>query len=169
MGSNLKGLLDDFAKERNIELAEACDKLSGLIPVGPPMKSLVKDNILLAGDAGYITKAVTGGGIMLGLKSANLCAEAVVEHLKKKKPLENYNAKLKPITRDLQLHWKIYSYIHSLRPEEMDRLFVKAKKAGVEDFLNRHGDMDHPSRFVGKVITSPRLWGMMGEALKVIL
>jgi len=168
LGSNLKKLLEEFALQRGIELVGSCDRLSGLIPVGPPMNSVVKDNILLVGDAGYITKASSGGGLMLGLKSANLCAESIMEHLKDKKPLSNYNAKLKQINKDLALHWKIYSYLHSLPAEKIDSLFQKAKRAGVEDFLNKHGDMDHPSRFVGKIITKPRLWGMMGEALKVL-
>lgn len=169
LGSNLKKLLKEFAVERGIELHDSCDRLSGLIPVGAPLKSCVKDNMLLVGDAGFITKATTGGGLMLGLKSANLCAEAIVAHLKDKKPLSGYDSKLKPITRDLMIHWKIYSFIHSLKPEQIDSYFLKAKKAGVEDFLSKHGDMDHPSRFVGKILTQPRLWGMMGAALKVIL
>ena len=168
LGSNLKKLLDDFAAERGIDLRDCNDKMSGLIPVGAPMDSVVKGNILLVGDAGHITKATTGGGLVLGLKAANACSEAIVQHLKNKRPLAEYNSKLKPITRDLMLHWKIYSHIHSLSYQDMDKLFLKAKKSGIEEFLNRHGDMDHPSRFVGKIMTTPRLWGMMGEAIKVL-
>ena len=169
LGSNIKELLDRFTREQNISMVGSCDKMAGLIPIGPPMESLVQGNLLLAGDAGFVTKATTGGGIMLGLKSAQQCSAAIVDHLKNKVPLTRYNNRVKGIKKDLEQHWKVHSYINSLSPSDIDALFRKGKNAGIESFLSEHGDMDHPTRFMGKFITSPRLWGLLGPALKILL
>ena len=168
LGSNITQLFDKFVRERKLDIRPV-SKLSGLIPLGPPIEEPVVNNILLAGDSAFHTKATTGGGIILGMKAANLCAQTITEHLQKNTPLKAYAQKLKPLNKDLKLHWKIYNAVHQLSPGRQSALFRKAKKAGVAEFLAQHGDMDHPSQFLGKALSKPSFWGLAPDLFKLFV
>ena len=144
-------------------------KSSALIPCGPPLKNAVNENHLLLGDAAFHTKATTGGGIVIGLEAAATAAETIANHLKHKRDLKGYDKNLSAVNKELSMHWKIHSYINSMDEHSLDKLFAKAKKAGLEGFLEEHGDMGKPSRFVRKMLLKPRLWGLAPAALKFIL
>ena len=165
LGRNPKQSFEEFVSHAGLEF-EASEKKSFLIPVGPPLKSAVHENILLVGDAAFQTKATTGGGIILGMHSALKCAEAISMHLKEKKPLSQYDKLNSGVSRELKTHWKIRSYLNGLSDEKLDKLFLKLKKAGVEEFLKENGDMDRPSRFIGKILRKPSMWRLAGLALK---
>ncbi|MDD5163774.1 MAG: NAD(P)/FAD-dependent oxidoreductase [Candidatus ainarchaeum sp.] len=167
MNENPADNLKKFIEKKGLVL-DILDKSSAMIPIGKPMQNLAFGNILLAGDAGFHTKATTGGGIILGLQAANACSETIMEHIKNRKSLSDYNKKLSKINKELAIHWKIRSYLNGLEKQKIDDFFLKAKKAGIEEFLQEHGDMDNPSRFMGKMLRSPRLWGMLPELLKMV-
>ncbi|MDD3159848.1 MAG: NAD(P)/FAD-dependent oxidoreductase, partial [Candidatus ainarchaeum sp.] len=131
---------------------------SALIPYGPPLDKIVKDNIALVGDAAFQTKATTGGGIVFGLKAANILAENIKNAYVNKTPLNNYEKDLTEINRELKIHWKIRKYANSLNDEQINKLFSKLKDKGIEEFLEREGNMDEPSKFIGKLITKPSYW-----------
>ena len=143
-----------------------CDECSALIPVGSPMKDIVSENIMLAGDAAFHTKATTGGGILASISAGKAAAKAIDSHLKHKKPLKEYLNHLKPLYRELELHWKIRKYMNSFSDREIDSMFLKMRKAGIERFLEQHGDMDRPSLFVNKLVSNPGMWRMLPEILK---
>jgi len=165
MDTNPVEAFKKFKEEKGLEFS-AIKRESFIVPVGPPLKSSVNDNILLVGDAAFQTKATTGGGIILGMLSAQKCAAAVDHFLKNGKPLSNYNSYLKEVNRELKIHWKIRSYINGLEDKKIDSLFEKMKRAGVEEFLQEHGDMDKPSKFVGKILKKPGMWSLAGLAMK---
>jgi len=147
---------------------EKCDMCSALIPTGEPFKEIVKDNIMLVGDAAFQTKSTTGGGILSGIKAGRACAKAIDEHYKNKKPLTNYWNYLGELNKELSLHWKIRKYLNSLNDQKTDNLFAKMKKSKAEEFLNQFGDMDKPSKFVGKIFKTPSMWRLFPEALSVM-
>jgi geranylgeranyl reductase family protein len=162
-GNGLKAFL-----EKRLPEAKVLSKSGALIPIAPPAKELVSGSTLLVGDAAAQTKATTGGGIVFGLRAAQACAGAIAGNLKHRKPLQYYNKNLQPINRELALHWKIYSYIRGLRPEQFDSLIAKAKKAGIEEFLAEQGDMDRPSLFMRKMLLKPKMWGLLPAVLRAI-
>jgi len=165
IGKNPKDAFDAFTKHAGIEF-EAVSRGSFLIPVGPPLKNFVDGNILLAGDAAFQAKATTGGGLILGMMAARKCAEAVSGHLKNNKALSSYDKAASGISKELRMHWKIRSFLNSQSDANLDKLFAKLKKAGIEGFLEEHGDMDKPSKFVGKILKKPGMWKLAGLALK---
>lgn len=162
-----KEVFDSFIAERGIQ-AETVSQSSSLIPIGEPLKNPATESMLLVGDAAFQTKATTGGGIITGLNAVNVAAELISANIKKRVPLKNYGKMLGTLNRELALHWKIRSYMNSLGDEQMNRLFAKMKKAGIEDFLSKEGDMDRPSKFVGKILTRPRMWGLVPEAMRIL-
>ena len=165
IGQNPKTCFDKFKKHANLEF-KPFSKSSFLIPCGPPMRNLVKDNVLLDGDAAFQTKATTGGGLVMGMLAGRECGETISEHLKNNKPLTDYNARLSAINKELNTHWKIRSFLNKQSDEQLDKLFEKVKKSGIESFLEEHGDMDKPSQFIRTLIRKPSMWRLAGLALR---
>jgi flavin-dependent dehydrogenase len=123
--------------------------------------------MMLVGDAAFHTKATTGGGVIFGMKAGNILAETIADSFKKKANIGSYEKRLSPLNRELRMHWKIRSYISSLRDDQMDDLFAKLKAKGIEKFLEKEGDMDNPSAFVGKLAKKPAYWFMAGTLLAI--
>ncbi len=165
LGTNPIKAFKEFKEKNRLEFSST-KKESFVVPIGPPLKSCVHKNILLVGDAAFQTKASTGGGIIMGMLSAKKCAAAIDHFLKNGKPLTNYNSYLKEINKELKIHWKIRSFLNNQSDEKINKLFKKLKKAGVEEFLEEFGDMDKPSRFVGKILRKPSMWNLAALALR---
>jgi geranylgeranyl reductase family protein len=168
LGRDVEKHLKIFLHEKNIE-GKILSKSSALIPIREPLKNAVEGNALLLGDAGFHTKATTGGGIVMGLEAAAVAAETVANNLKHHSSLAQYNKNLSQLNRELSIHWKIYSYLNSLKVDDLDKLFLKAKNAGIEQFLEEHGNMDKPSKFVKKMLLKPSLWGLAPAAMRFAL
>jgi len=58
------------------------------------------------------------------------------------------------------MHWKIRNYFNSLSNDQIDKMFKKLKEKDIGYFLEREGDMDNPSSFIGKMAKSPKYWFM---------
>lgn len=164
LGENVSESFEKFLRNSKIE-AKILETSSFLIPVSKPLSEVAKDNLVIVGDAAFQTKATTGGGLITGLTAANICAKSVSEHFKRNAPLKNYNTGLKELNKELLMHWKVHSYLKSQDNRAIDKLFLKLKKAGIEEFLSEHGDMDMPSRFLGKMAANPKYWFMLGPLM----
>jgi flavin-dependent dehydrogenase len=141
---------------------------SALVPYGPPLSGIAKDNMAIVGDAAFQTKATTGGGVIFGMKAGNILGQTVADMFKKKATLKDYEKRMEPINNELKMHWKIRRYANSLSNKEIDDLFVKLKQKGIEDFLSKEGNMDEPSKFIGKLLANPQYMLMAGTALKFL-
>ncbi len=164
---NIRKDFNVFVHEKNIS-GEFCDRCSSLIPIGPPLKGIVRDNLLLVGDAAFQTKATTGGGIILGMNAAKIAANSIDEYFKNGVALSSYERNCESLNKELRLHWKIRQYINGLNEDRIDSLFRKMNKARVGEFLSEFGDMDRPSRFLGKIFTKPSMWRFFPEALRFL-
>lgn len=133
------------------------------------MKNVVKENMALVGDAAMQAKATTGGGLILGAMAADILSESIIGHLKNGTALTQYEKNLKDLNKEFNLHWKIRQYFNALNEDQVNRLFIKAKKAGVEEFLSKEGDMDMPSKFIGKALARPRLFLLAPQLLRMAL
>lgn len=165
---NAKQCLEEFLKKKGIEV-EKTDETAGLIPIGQPLKEVSKANTLLVGDAAFHTKATTGGGIITGSIGARLAAECITEHLRSGRPLKDYDrAVARELNKDLLIHWKVRKFLNSQSDDSLNRLFAKLKKAKIEQFLEKYGNMDQPSLFAGKLLANPKTWVMLPEAISVL-
>ncbi len=167
LGENPKECFAKFIQQKNLQMKKLSET-AGLIPVAPPAKQLVAGNVLLVGDAAFQTKASTGGGLIFGLQAAQICAATIANKLKHQQTLKVYEKNLSELNKELGIHWKIYSFIQSMQPKQMDALFRKAKSAGIERFLGDYGDMDKPSTFLRKILFKPKMWSLLPAAMKMI-
>jgi len=72
-----KNTREEFQKIIRKYKGKVLAKQGGLIPLFNPSASFCKENIFLIGDAAGFVKATTGGGIIPGLKSAEIAANAI--------------------------------------------------------------------------------------------
>ncbi|HRS42698.1 MAG TPA: NAD(P)/FAD-dependent oxidoreductase [Candidatus Diapherotrites archaeon] len=168
LGQNPKQALDDFIAKRNIKLTNIKFDCSGQIPVSKPITNYYENKKLLIGDAACFVKATSGGGIIFGLTSAECAAKAITERLKHFKKLENYNKHLKPVIRELNIHYKLYKYKSQKTNIEFDNLLLRLKDAGIEDFLNNNGNIDYPSNFIPKLVFYPKFLVFYKELIDLI-
>jgi digeranylgeranylglycerophospholipid reductase len=167
LGENISEALKKFISEK-LKNARPYHYESALIPYGEPLKGIVKNNLVLIGDAAFQTKATTGGGVIFGMKSANILSQTIADTLNKKTTLNNYEKRMEELNKELKFHFKIRRYANSLTPKETDELFIKLKNKGIEEFLAKEGNMDEPGKFVGKLITNPTYFTMLGTAIKFL-
>ncbi|MEK6958777.1 MAG: NAD(P)/FAD-dependent oxidoreductase [archaeon] len=159
LGDNIADSFDRFLKDKFPGVTHGTVQ-SALIPCGAPLSGITKNNVTLVGDSAFHTKATTGGGVIFGIKSGNILAETLADVFNGKAGLNDYEKRLAPLYKELRMHWKLRRYANSISNEEMDKLFMKLKEKGIEEFLNKEGDMDSPSTFIGKLATNPKYWFM---------
>ncbi|ASJ15855.1 digeranylgeranylglycerophospholipid reductase [Thermococcus chitonophagus] len=87
-----KYYLDKWLKENNIPRNKILEVNVGLVPVGGFVRELVKDNVLVVGDAARQVNPVHGGGMYEAMKAATIAAKWIVEALKEENMelLKNY-------------------------------------------------------------------------------
>ncbi|MFC6787385.1 geranylgeranyl reductase family protein [Halobaculum halobium] len=72
-GHEVNELFDRLTTEYNVETDRFC---SGAIPIGPPERTVATRGFLL-GDAAAQTKPFTGGGILYGMRAADVAADVI--------------------------------------------------------------------------------------------
>lgn len=168
LGNNPQKAMELFLQVSELKLSNTSFLCSGLIPISKPLDSYIYKNRLLVGDAGYFVKATSGGGLIFGLKSAEIAATTLTDRFKKFKNINNYSKNLKRSISELRLHYKIRKYIYSKTPYEFDELLKNLKDAGIEDFLNNFGNMDYPSKMAPPLVFYPKFLKFYKEILNLI-
>jgi digeranylgeranylglycerophospholipid reductase len=93
-----------------------CERNAGAIPIFNPLQRIEKDNVFLLGDAATQVKATTLGGIVPGLKSAEVLAHSIS---KKTSYTLEYMAKIFP---DLYASLMVRRIIGRCSDDEIDKL-----------------------------------------------
>ena len=84
---NLRPFFDAFVKRMNLPSAHGT---GGYVPILGPVKSTVKGNIILVGDAAGHVMATNGGGINASMICGRIAGQTVADHLQKGIPLTEY-------------------------------------------------------------------------------
>ncbi|AFK21854.1 NAD(P)/FAD-dependent oxidoreductase [Pyrococcus sp. ST04] len=87
-----KYYLDKWLKENNIPRNRILEINVGLVPVGGFVKELVKDNVLVVGDAARQVNPVHGGGMYEAMKASTIASKWIVRALEEENVelLKNY-------------------------------------------------------------------------------
>jgi digeranylgeranylglycerophospholipid reductase len=88
-GESLGRLLERFVERQH--LGPIREQTRWWVPVGRPPATLVRDNVLLCGDAGNLVMATNGGGIPTAMLSGWLAGEAAGRHVRTGTPLAAYD------------------------------------------------------------------------------
>jgi geranylgeranyl reductase family protein len=168
LGENMTECFKKFTEAKGLTV-RSNKRIGGLIPIGEPLRPLVKENMVLVGDAAFQTKATTGGGIVTGIAAADLLVEAVNDHFKGKRGLNHYETKLARLNKDLRMHWKVRKFLDGLNDKSMNKLLSKMNQLKVDEFLEKEGDMDRVSAFLPKLMRKPKFMLFFPQMVKYLL
>ncbi len=87
--------LDEFL-ERRFPDCSVLTTVAGGVPVDKTLKQITADGLMLIGDAAHTVNPTTGGGIISGMRSGQVAAEAAAEVLKAGKMPTQSNLKAYP-------------------------------------------------------------------------
>ncbi|RLG70532.1 MAG: hypothetical protein DRO04_01760, partial [Candidatus Iainarchaeum archaeon] len=152
LGENIRECFYKFLRTIGIEKPELENITGGLIPIGPPIREVVKGNFAIVGDAAFHTKATTGGGIITGCIGAEILARCINGYFKNRVSLDHYKKEIEELNKELMLHWKLRRFLDSLNERGLNKFFAKIYRLGLDKFLEKEGDMDFPSKFMGKIL-----------------
>ncbi|OIO27589.1 digeranylgeranylglycerophospholipid reductase [Candidatus Micrarchaeota archaeon CG_4_10_14_0_2_um_filter_60_11] len=138
MGADPKRLLDDFiAKNPRFKKAEPIEVKGGVISVGAPIDSFVKDGFMVVGTAAHQVDPIHGGGIALAIEAGEMAGDAALAAFEK----QDYSARtLKKYEDDwraaegqkLSKRLKLRKVIEQLNDDDFNHIF---KEIGDSDML----------------------------------
>ncbi|HSU72618.1 MAG TPA: NAD(P)/FAD-dependent oxidoreductase [Candidatus Binatia bacterium] len=118
--------------------------------------------VFLVGDAAGLVKATTGGGIITGMLSSKILADALASK-------KDYPRALKPLHRDLKLHWLMRRMLNTFSTKDYDRLITYMGNPKIHQLMLTH-PRDFPSRFVSRLFfVEPRLLLFVKNFIKQLL
>lgn len=157
-------ILENFVKNHpQYSKMEIIEKHFGKIPVYDKEKILVKDRVLLIGDAASQVKPTTGGGLILGFEICQLAKNIIIETLKKDDItlLKNYEKKCKKTyNTELNYQLKVQKTLNLLSDEDLDYFFIQLKEKGAEELISTYGDMDKQSILVKEFLKKGFIFSM---------
>jgi len=128
--------------------AKVLSKEPGAIPIYNPKQLLQKDNVYLIGDAATQVKATSYGGIVHGMKAAQVLARDMKHYQK--------NCR-KEVGRDLYLSLLIRRVMDRFSPEEYNDLVAMFSQEKLKHVLETKS-RDYPTKFIlDLLVADPRL------------
>jgi flavin-dependent dehydrogenase len=114
------------------------------------------------GDSVGMVKSTTGGGVILGGKTARVAAKVASEQLKKNDlsgtGLSGYDKKCKALAKQELLPMNMAQRALSILSDEgLDSVIKDAGELGLLETVRREGDMDYQGRVIKKLLQNPRM------------
>ncbi|MCK5476443.1 MAG: NAD(P)/FAD-dependent oxidoreductase, partial [Candidatus Aenigmarchaeota archaeon] len=160
-------LIEKFMAKEKINKKDIVEKMGGLIPF-EIRKQIIKDGVVLVGDAAGQVKATTGGGVVWGMKCAKIAAEALNKAIDQnsEKCLQYYalefNKNAKPELRRLKL---LRSFLNSRSDGQLNNVFETINNnPEMIEFTKNSGDMDSISPAFFSLLKKPKLWFVFAKA-----
>jgi digeranylgeranylglycerophospholipid reductase len=161
-------LNESLKKRSELDGATILKKYYGIIPRQDPQMELVKDRVILMGDAASQVKPTTGGGLIMGFTCAEMASQAVSKALES----ENinilheypnlYNDKFK---KELKVQLMVHKIFKSLNNSDLEYMFRKLKDEGAEEIISQYGDMDKQSPLVKEMFKRGILFSILPKML----
>lgn len=145
--------LMDFLNE-NFEY-EILERYKGFIPIFNDKNQLVKDRVILVGDAASQIKPTSGGGLLIAFDSCKIASKYVLEAIKNDdiNILEGYQNEFNDkYLKEFSYQFKVQKTLNLLNDDDLDYLFEKLKRNGCERIISEYGDMDNQSALVKEFI-----------------
>lgn len=143
---NTKYYFDKFMNEHNFISMEM---QAGTIPVYSPEQELQKENCYLVGDASGYVKATTLGGLVPGLKQAEILANCINNN-------KEYTTEIEPVRKRMKLHLKMHTIFERLSDSDWDRLVSYINKPKIQRILETHTRENPLPILIKSVLKEPR-------------
>lgn len=151
-----KEILNSFlANDERFKESSIIEKYHGKIPIFDKNKKIIKDRILLIGDAASQLKPTTGGGLIIGFDTTNLAKDAIIKSLNNGNInfLKDYEKNFKKkYAKELNYQIRVQKTLENLSDNDLDYMFNKLKEKNAEEIISKYGDMDKQSILVKEFI-----------------
>jgi len=144
--------------------------VSGTIPLGT-MARTYGDRALFVGDAAGMAKPTSGGGVYTGVRAARHAARVIGEAVASRdfsdRMLSRYEKAWKEdFGRELDQGMRLFRMRQQLSAEDVARVISALADPSIVDDIIRLGDMDRPGRLVGRLLTRPSLYPLLGILIR---
>lgn len=165
----LSKVLDELINKRS-ELGGATiiKKYYGVIPRQNPQKKLMKDRVILLGDAASQVKPTTGGGLVMGFTCAEIASKVASQALDDENMdiLNDYpKAYHDKFKKELKVQLMVHKLFKSLTDSDLEYMFRKLKEEGAEDIISQYGDIDTQSLLVKEMLKRGILLSILPKML----
>jgi digeranylgeranylglycerophospholipid reductase len=157
-----------MAKRSELKGATILKKYYGVIPKYNPQKQLVKDKVILLGDAASQVKPTTGGGLIMGFSCAEIASQAVTTALENESTemlMNYYKDYQNQFKNELKVQLMVHKIFKSLTDDDLEYMFMKLKQVGAEDVISLYGDMDSQSPLVKEMFKRGILFSILPKML----
>lgn len=162
-------ILNELLNKRSeLRGATILKKYYGVIPRHDPHKQLVKDRVILLGDAASQVKPTTGGGLIMGFTSAEIASRAVSKALEvdNVEILTDYNKQYQErFKKELKVQLMVHKIFKSLNDDNLEYMFQKLKQEGAEDIISHYGDIDTQSTLVKEMFKRGIIFSILPKLL----
>ena len=110
----------------------------GGIPISKPIKQMVTDGLMLIGDAARTVNPLSGGGIILGMKSATKAAEVAIKVLRnskepsKKNLMEYQKLWMKNEGNQINRIYRLKKSMYKLNDKDINSIIAKVNVVPIE-------------------------------------
>jgi geranylgeranyl reductase family len=162
-------ILNELLNKRSeLRRATILKKYYGVIPRHDPNKQLVKDKVILLGDAASQVKPTTGGGLIMGFVSAEMASQAASRALETDNTamLMDYNKQYQErFRKELKVQLMVHKIFKSLSDDDLEYMFRKLKQEGAEEIISHYGDMDTQSTLVKEMFKRGIIFSILPKML----
>lgn len=147
-----------FLAVRRISQKQIVEKFGGLIPVYN-RSAVSKGNVFLVGDAAAQVKESTGGGLVPGLKGAEILAECIAKN-------KDYEIELKSLRKELWAHSLLRNVLDKFSDEDYDLLLRLIRDNKRVKTILAHYNRDNAFWMLMKLVCAePRLLLLFGKVV----
>jgi digeranylgeranylglycerophospholipid reductase len=157
-----------LAKRSELKGATILKKYYGVIPKHNPQKQLVKNKVILLGDAASQVKPTTGGGLIMGFTCAEIASKVAAKALENENTemLRNYSKEYRDqFKNELKVQLMVHKIFKSLTDDDLEHMFKKLKQVGAEDIISQYGDMDSQSPLVKEMFKRGIIFSILPKML----
>ena len=147
---------------------ELIEKYKGFIPIFDKKNQLVKDRVLLIGDAASQIKPTSGGGLIIAFDSCKIACKYIIDAIKNDDVdiLKGYQDEFnKKYLKEFNYQFKVQKTLNLLNNNDLDYFFEKLKENDCEKLISKYGDMDNQSELVKEFIKRGLIFKIMPKFL----
>ena len=131
------------------------------VPLAGPIPKTYSNGFLVVGDAASQVKPTTGGGVIFGLTCARVAGEVAYEAVKNNDFSETFLSGYQRRWRrligfDLAAMLRMRRMLNSLSDSKIDGMIDLCNRLGIDDVLEKFGDIDFQGRSLIPMIKHPR-------------
>jgi digeranylgeranylglycerophospholipid reductase len=137
------------------------------IPLSGPLPKTYANGFLAVGDAASQVKPTTGGGVIFGLTCARAAGEVAYEAVKRHDYSNNFLSRYqsqwkKLVGFDLAAMLRMRRMLDSLSDQKIDRIIECCNRFGIDNILERFGDVDFQGRSLIPMVKHPGALAVIG-------